>query len=175
MTGLGAAGWVVLLSIGVPGLNSLLARTVLSRVNMAFLYEALLLVFFVLLIYGLAHGSGLVAKGLALPFMLLLGEASYGLYILQVPVAAAVKGLTENRMDPVMLPYIKYFETAPYFLAYVAILVMLAIISHQLVEAPARTFIKRALIRPQATRVLGGGAPLPAPGVPPAIEAQELS
>jgi peptidoglycan/LPS O-acetylase OafA/YrhL len=175
LTGLGAAGWVVLLSMGVPGLNSLLARTVLSWVNMAFLYEALLLVFFVLLIYGLAHGAGLVAKGLALPFMLLLGEASYGLYILQVPVAAVVKGLTENRMDPVMLPYIKYFETAPYFLAYVAILVMLAIISHKLVESPARTFIKRAFSRPRPVRAPAESVvPLPAPVAPPVIEAQEL-
>lgn len=178
MAGLGAFGWVALLSIGVPGLNNLLARTVLSWLNMAFLYEALLLVFFVLLIYGLAHGSGLVAKGLSLPFMLLLGEASYALYILQVPVAAAVKGLTENRMDPVMLPYIKYFETPPYFLAFVAILVMLAIISHQVVESPARTFIKRAFSRPRPARVPAGSpAAVPAPVVPSpsAIEVQELS
>jgi peptidoglycan/LPS O-acetylase OafA/YrhL len=176
MVGLGAFGWVALLSIGVPGLNSLLAHTVLAWVNIAFLYEALLLVFFVLLIYGLAHGSGIVAKWLSLPVMLLLGEASYALYILQVPVATAVKGLTERRMDPVMLPYIKYFETAPYFLAYVAILVMLAIISHQLVESPARTLIKRAFSRPHAARLpVDSGVVLPAPVVPPAIEAQELS
>ncbi|HEX6608241.1 MAG TPA: acyltransferase [Chloroflexia bacterium] len=175
LAALGVCGWVGLLGIGVPGVNSLLARTVLARLNSALLYEALLLVFFVLLIYGLAHGYGVVAKGLSLPFMLLLGEASYGLYILQVPVAAAVKGLTEQRMDPVMLPYIKYFETVPYFLAYVAILVMLAIISHQVVEAPARTFLKRALNRPRPARVPAVSEPaLPAPVVPPAIEAPEI-
>jgi peptidoglycan/LPS O-acetylase OafA/YrhL len=172
MASAGILGWVALLGAGVLGLNTLLAGTPLRALNAAFLYEALLLVFFGMMIYGLAGGRGVAAKGLALPFMVLLGEASYAVYILQMPVASWVKGLTEHRMDPMMLPNNRFFDTLPYFLAYVAILVMASIISHRVVESPARSAIKRIFSQKERERAApDDGAAPPVPVAPVTAEA----
>lgn len=50
-----------------------------------------------LAIWGLASGKGVAAKTLSLPLVVLLGEASYALYILHVPVA---RHLTNWGFDP---------------------------------------------------------------------------
>jgi peptidoglycan/LPS O-acetylase OafA/YrhL len=172
----GLFGFLAVIGIGVLGINGFLARTALRFVNVPFLYEALLLVFLALLIYGLAHGRGILAKLLSLPVMLALGEASYAVYILQIPVAAWVKGLTEHRMDPMMMPNIKFFDSLPYFLAYLAILVMVSIISHRAIESPARTAIKRTFGRKGRERtVVDASATPPVPVAPVAAEAGKLS
>jgi peptidoglycan/LPS O-acetylase OafA/YrhL len=45
---------------------------------------------FAVLIYALASGPGFVARCLSLPLLVLLGNASYAVYILQVPIMNAV-------------------------------------------------------------------------------------
>jgi peptidoglycan/LPS O-acetylase OafA/YrhL len=51
------------------------------------LANGLLVPLFAILIYSLAEGGGLLARLLSLPTLVLLGEANYGIYILQIPVS----------------------------------------------------------------------------------------
>jgi len=87
---------------------------------------------FALLIAGLAQGRGLVAWFLSLPFMVILGEASYGIYILQLPLALLL-------MAPP--PY----HSARMLGFYCSMLVLCSVLSWHFVETPLRINIKRRL------------------------------
>ena len=88
--------------------------------------------FFVLLILSVAYAKNFISKGLSLPVLVLLGEASYGLYILQKPVYMVYKThITE------------YFNlgVAYDFYAYLALLIVIAISSFYIIEKPVKKMI----------------------------------
>ena len=88
---------------------------------------------FVCMVLGLAHGS----RPLARPGLILLGEISYAVYILQRPVRIYWLVLT-NRTD--------VQTTDPRdFLAYAAVLIVLSFAAHRYLERPARELVRRAL------------------------------
>ena len=89
---------------------------------------------FAALIYGLACQRGRLSALLSRPAMLLLGEASYGIYILHAPIWAWLTHLTGRPPAALALPY---------FLAYVVLLSALAVLSLRFVETPARRLIRR--------------------------------
>ena len=99
------------------------------------LANGLLAPLFVLLIAGLAQGRGALARFLSLPFMVMLGEASYGIYILQVPVALILR-----RPPPYSSPQLLCF--------YCALLVVCSVLSWHFVETPLRKLIRRRLTSP---------------------------
>lgn len=82
---------------------------------------------FTLLIYALANGAGVIGNLLSRPAMVLLGDASYAVYILQRPVADAM-GLSNPHSWTRML-------------LYVAVLTLVSIATLYWIERPARKFI----------------------------------
>ena len=108
-------------------------------VSAPLLHNGLLLPIWACLIYGLAEieANGF---GFAIPsFLVLLGEASYGIYILQTPTSnlfkAAVKVLTGQS--------IKGEYSSIWLLSlYCAILVAISIVSFKFFESPARSYIR---------------------------------
>src|SRR5262249_55110929 len=57
-----------------------------DRLPELLLHDGLLAPLFAVLVYGLACGGGLLGRLLAAPVLVRLGEASYALYILHVPM-----------------------------------------------------------------------------------------
>ncbi|NJM39700.1 MAG: acyltransferase [Anaerolineae bacterium] len=82
---------------------------------------------FALLIYALAHGRGVIVKLLSLPPLLLLGEASYGIYILETPLNRLLKLLSEAGWLPA-------YNSIWYGAAFLLILTTAAIASLYLIE-----------------------------------------
>jgi peptidoglycan/LPS O-acetylase OafA/YrhL len=120
---LGLLGWAALLAFG-------------SSIPRLFYVAGLPLPFSALLILGLAHGRGWIAAFLSTPALVLLGEASYGVYILQWPLASVFGIAAETR-------------SFLWFVSYNAALVLLAILSLKYLEAPARRAILRYFESPQ--------------------------
>jgi peptidoglycan/LPS O-acetylase OafA/YrhL len=90
--------------------------------------HALLLPAFALMIWAVASGG---ARALGSAPLRLLGEASYGLYLLQMPLFQALAG--------------KYEWSLPRMLGFFALLVTLSIVTHFAVERPAqRALVARA-------------------------------
>ncbi len=109
------------------------------------LANGLLAPLFGLLIYSLAEGVGSLARLLSLPLLVLFGEASYGIYILQIPISY-VLGVPPPQ------------TSALTFAGYLAVLMIASLISWRYLESPLRTRIRRwlspAAPRSQNTRVL---------------------
>lgn len=96
------------------------------------LSNGLLAPLFAVLIYALAAGEGFLAKFLSLGFIVLLGEASYGVYILQIPLSYLLH----------TLPPIQTWET---FALYTAVLITASLFSLRYVETPLRKRIRKWL------------------------------
>lgn len=115
---------------------------------------------FALLIYSFACSQGRLAAFLSTPLMLLLGEASYGLYILHYPILLGVhRFLGHIRVAPLNSPVL--------CAAYVCFCIALSVISFHLVERPARRAIKEALSYRRMQGVLGKLAPIVQAGKQP--------
>lgn len=93
------------------------------------LANGLFLPFFALLIAGLAQGRGPLAWFLSRPFMVMLGEASYSIYILQLPLALLLK-----------TPPPVYSLRA--FCFYCAMLLICSVLIWHFVETPLRKSIR---------------------------------
>ena len=98
------------------------------------LANGLLVPLFAILIYSLAEGQGLLARLLSLPVLILLGEASYGIYILQIPVSYLL------RQPP---PHTSVLTLCVYLIA----LVVAALLSWRFVESPLRPRIRNLLVK----------------------------
>lgn len=89
-------------------------------------------------IIALSCNTGRLRRWLSIPILVLLGEASYSLYILQRPV----HGLYEKLIaSPLGIP--DYLD----FYAYLAVLVLISILSYRWFETPARQLINRCYKR----------------------------
>lgn len=91
---------------------------------------------FLLFIWLLAATKGCVQKALCHPFLILLGEASFSLYILQKPVFGLYNKLIEPRVG---LGDMADFYTT------LALLIIASILSYKLFESPLRTLINKKL------------------------------
>lgn len=95
--------------------------------------NGLLSPFFLLFIILLASNKGLIAKILSHPWLILLGEASYSLYILQKPI--------HGLYDKIIVPRINIVETSHFYI-FLIILISLSILSYTYIEKPARKAIR---------------------------------
>ncbi|WP_438027537.1 acyltransferase family protein [Sorangium sp. So ce233] len=96
---------------------------------------------FGLLILGLAEGGGALGRFLATRPMVRLGEASYAVYILQVPLwLIFAKALLTPEVRAERTP------SALALLAFVAVLVAASFLAYGLIEAPAREWLKQRLL-----------------------------
>jgi peptidoglycan/LPS O-acetylase OafA/YrhL len=107
-----------------------------------FQLEGMLAPLFGLLIYGLALGGGWVGRLLATPLLVLLGEASYALYILQEPTwrwASVAADWLSGRPGGL--------QSSPlYFVGFALGLIVVSIVVFKWVERPARQAIVRRLV-----------------------------
>ncbi len=92
---------------------------------------------FALLIYALAFSKGPLAALLSTPAMVLLGEASYALYILHYPIWDWMNRVLSGHRTI-------HMGTLSVFTVYVVIVIGTSILSLRLIEQPARRAIRRA-------------------------------
>jgi peptidoglycan/LPS O-acetylase OafA/YrhL len=104
------------------------------------LHNGLLAPVFAFLIWGLATERGVLGTCLGTPLMVLLGEASYGIYILQSPVWICLKGATLT-----FFPSVEIDTSKLYFLFYCVVLVTFCVLTLKLFEAPARRIVRKWL------------------------------
>jgi peptidoglycan/LPS O-acetylase OafA/YrhL len=104
--------------------------------------KGVLTLFFALLVYALALGGGPLAWLLSRSWMVSLGEASYALYILHHPV------LHWTFATGVLMFSIRSPHSLPFYLVSASIAVGVSLLSHRLIELPAR----RALLRLLSSR-----------------------
>ncbi|MEO6327606.1 MAG: acyltransferase [Ginsengibacter sp.] len=91
---------------------------------------------FILFIYIVALGENKIFTLLKSKPLQYLGEISYGIYILQIPVAIAVYGIVDRT--------VKLSPTSTFYF-YVLILIITSAITHECIEKPFRKNIKRLL------------------------------
>jgi len=92
---------------------------------------------FAILIWQLARGRGWLQRTLALPALIALGEASYGLYVLQEPVLVWSSALLK-RVAPALST-----RWDVMFWPYLALLIALSLLVHRFVEMPLRARLLR--------------------------------
>jgi peptidoglycan/LPS O-acetylase OafA/YrhL len=106
------------------------------------LNNGLLAPIFALIIWALSYGRGAIAQFLSLPLFILLGEASYAIYLLQNPLLSSLKLVfskpTElNLINPI------FVGTLPFFLEYLGILISVSISAFLFIETPLKKALNR--------------------------------
>ena len=112
------------------------------------LHNSLFLPFFGMLFIGLARG-GYLCQFLSLPAMVLLGESSYALYILQLSIGFTFLILVNGMVSQDYLVAVHTIRTGS-FANYVALLIManaVSIIVFKFVESPLRVKLRSKIIR----------------------------
>jgi peptidoglycan/LPS O-acetylase OafA/YrhL len=88
---------------------------------------------FLLFIFFLALDKGIIARIFSNKWLVLLGEASFSLYILQRPVHGIYEKLIGNRVD---------LSEQAHFYLYLVFLIIVSILSFKLFETPVRKYIR---------------------------------
>lgn len=91
---------------------------------------------FLLFIWLLACSQGRIQRWLSHPLLVLLGEASFSLYILQKPVFGIYNKVLEKKLN--------LGEVADFYVALV-LLIIISVASYKLFETPLRSLINRKL------------------------------
>lgn len=119
---------------------ALFALLVLSRsphIPYILLSNCVLVPAFVVLIYSLAFGRGVLSRFLSLPLVMLLGEASYALYILHIPLYTLLGALAKK---------MNVSTSSGTFLAfYLVCAIGASLLVLRYIEQPAREAIKKRL------------------------------
>ncbi len=106
---------------------------VLLSIKLAFT-NGLLAPVFLLFIVSLARHKGVVTKIFSYSWLILLGEASYSLYILQKPVHGVY--------DKIIVPRIALSETTHFYI-FLIMLIIISILSYKFFETPMRKAIRQ--------------------------------
>ncbi len=126
-----------------------------------FLANGLLVPLFACLILSLTKDRSLLNRLLSLPVIVLLGEASYGVYILQIPVSYVL------RMPP---PHLALST----FAVYVAVLLASALLSWKFVELPLRKIVRKRFMTEKREKSAVENTPAPWPQTRPLKEVAGL-
>ncbi len=113
-----------------------------SVIPQRLLHNGLLAPAFALLIYCLARDTGVIGRVLGSRLLVLLGEASFAVYILQVPVHALARAVVRY-VGGVGVASESPLENSPAFIVtYSASLILIALGALKLVEQPARRWLR---------------------------------
>ncbi len=123
---------------------------------------------FALLVYSLAFGRGPLAALFSWPAVVLLGEASYALYLLQWPVHSWLARLYGTPPMHAVPPGARPFV---FFIVYLCVAIVLALLAYRFVERPARGALRR--LSERGYRTVAANAEAGAAARPPAREAVE--
>lgn len=134
---------VTALEIGV--LLLALVMIAYSGIPHALLRTGIASPFFAAIIYVLALGKGGIAQLLSHPLLLILGEASYAIYILQVPLSYWTRQL-------IAVTPLQAFDTIAYPVLYLPIIIGFSIGSFYWLEKPMRSKIL-ALLSKDAIKI----------------------
>lgn len=137
------------------------------------LHNGLLDPLFALLILSLAWlgaGANVFNRALSGRGLLLLGQASYALYILHIPIKGLLWAATKHFMPTALTDP---FLSSLLFLVYVVLSVGVAVATFRLIEEPARRFIKERLApsqtKPSTTAAEGATAEPAATSLSPVL------
>ncbi|CAN5146283.1 acyltransferase [soil metagenome] len=110
--------------------------------SMYYHHNGLFAPLFVVFILFLTVQQGALARWLSQPKLVYLGEISYGIYLLQVPVGMAAFYLNQH-----------YVHLSPslYFLVYVGLLFLIAALCYEKIEIPGRRLLRKWLSPPKIT------------------------
>jgi peptidoglycan/LPS O-acetylase OafA/YrhL len=92
---------------------------------------------FTFLILSVVYSKNILTKVMAIPLFVILGEASYSLYILQKPVY-----LLYNKFLAKLLTNTFQFNKDSSFYAYLIILIIISVVSFYLIELPGKKVIQ---------------------------------
>ncbi len=125
----------------LPGLIILLlvCSVLSSRIPYPFIHNGALIGCEALLIYGLAVGGGWLDRILTHPWLVRLGEASYAIYILHVPLDDWMR-----RIDKMTLNLALSHGT-PMFIVYLATVIAVSLLTYRWIEEPAREYLRSRL------------------------------
>ena len=101
------------------------------------LHNGTMALFFVPLIMLISANTGIITKLFSFKPLVLLGEISFGMYILQAPVHLWFLQLCKKHNAFVLQ------DQTNFFFSYVAVLIAISIIAHFVIEQPLRNAIKR--------------------------------
>ncbi len=127
---------------GILGCTAVFVLLLKYPMNL-FFHNGLLAVVFVPIIYILASNTGIITSIFRTKFAVLLGEISYGIYILQAPVFLLMQKVFKhyNISEPVRCFYV-----------YFTVLLAVSTISYYLIEKPLREKIKKIRLVPRKQR-----------------------
>lgn len=141
-----AFAWAAPVAFGVVLLT--LARS--DAIPYPLLHNGLLVPLFALGIYALACGGGLLGRVLALPGAVLLGEASYALYLVHVPLRDYANAAQKA------LPALQRIPTALWFAGFAAVAVTASLLIFRFIEEPARRYLRHGRSDARANRLEAG-------------------
>ncbi|MBL8102584.1 MAG: acyltransferase [Anaerolineales bacterium] len=125
--------FLLLLSLGVILLLLSLRELTTSFPTSFSLDNGLLAPFFLIIVLSLAFDTTRLAQGLSHPWLVLLGDASYALYILHIPF----RWMMEKYLARFAIPY----ETM--YLAYIPVSIAICILVFKYIEVPARDWLRK--------------------------------
>jgi peptidoglycan/LPS O-acetylase OafA/YrhL len=121
----------------LPGLFELLLILILLKnidIPNAWLNNGLIAPLFALLIFTLGHGQGIIAKFLSLPIFIILGNASYAMYILHIPVLVWMHFINK-------VIGIGDSNSLSFFLFYIVIITGVSVAAFYVIETPLRKVV----------------------------------
>ena len=138
------------MSFAVAGLVLAVLVTA-ERIPYVMLHNGLLSPLFAVLVIALAFGTGPLARALSIKVMGTLGEASYSLYILHLPLLI----LTLTAMKRLLgAPAAGY----AFVIAFQIAIVLLSVVCFRQIEIPMRDRVRDALLRGGARRIVKSAA-----------------
>jgi peptidoglycan/LPS O-acetylase OafA/YrhL len=129
------SGWLAPASLAV----AFMVLAFSSHIPLLLIQNGLLAPIFGLLVLGLSGDRGLLVRFLSWKPITVLGEASYSVYILQVPLWYPLLQIS-SRVFHNQTPYLGH---PLYFIAYSVLLIAASIAALYLIETPARRAIRR--------------------------------
>jgi peptidoglycan/LPS O-acetylase OafA/YrhL len=98
-------------------------------------HNGLMAVFFVPVIYLISCNNGVISKVFSLKPLEFLGEISYAIYIIHIPVLYIVRSF--------LWDYFQVSESNVIFWIYILVLMFVSAVFYQFVEKPMRDYLKK--------------------------------